>query len=140
MSTRSSLDNWLDKLLEGDFLTEYSDEEKVIECLDSRDSEPFDSEWVRVSEVIARSSTYASDTKALRAKQAKYRKLFFEKVVQTTGSADLAGYVSDDMEMIVGAVALSIESEFVWSLVNGYSRGVVPDNRMARMSHFSLLS
>ncbi|WP_263143569.1 hypothetical protein [Pseudomonas sp. RIT-PI-AD] len=131
--TNDGLDKFLKGLLSKDFLSSYNDEEKIIECLDSRDTDSFDSEWVEIDKLLTEKIADSSDGNHIESIQEHYRKAFFEKVIRITGSAELASYVSEDIELIIGAVYFSIENCFIFSLVDSYMKNIVPDNNMARV-------
>ncbi|TRX74774.1 hypothetical protein [Pseudomonas mangiferae] len=128
-----SVEEWLKELLSKDFLSGYDDEEKVIDCLDSRDTDPFDSEWVSVDKLLSNEIKNSSEKDKIESLRDRYRKSFFDKVIRSSGSADLASYVSEDIELIIGVIFLSIESDFIYSMICSYAKDVVPDNDMERL-------
>lgn len=120
------LKNILDDLLNDDFLSEYKDEEAIVACLDRRDSEPFDSEWIRVDKIVSERVLHGAERESIEALAGKYRKLFFDKVIRVTGSSDLAAYVSEDIELILAAIGASVSEEFVFLMLDSYKKNNVP--------------
>lgn len=122
------LKNILDGLLKDDFLSEYKDEETIVACLDRRDSEPFDSEWIRVDKIVSERILHSAERDSIEALAEKYRKLFFDKVIRVTGSSDLAAYVSEDIELILTAIGASVSEEFVFLMLDSYKKNNVPES------------
>lgn len=120
--------NSLNALLEKDILTVYEDENAAISCLDERDRSPFDSEWVKADKLISGEVAKHPEKKSIEDLTDKYRKLFFDKVIRATGSSDLAAYVSEDFELIVGAAKLSIPNRFILTLLESYEKDIVPSS------------
>ncbi|MGP9827754.1 hypothetical protein ACT048_25105 [Ectopseudomonas khazarica] len=116
----------LDKLLKEDFLSNYIDEDSIINCLDYRDSEPFDSEWVRVDRIVCEKILNNPDRTKIEKICDQYRKLFYDKVIRSTGSSDLAAYVSEDIELILMAIGTSVSENFAISMLESYKRNIVP--------------
>jgi hypothetical protein len=108
-------------------------DEVSIECaLDSRDADPFDSDWVRTDETLeSHKALIAPEVRAeIDAYSNELRKRMFAAIIRASGSSELAGYVSDDFEMICSGLASGFGSEFFFSLVAAYVAGRVPDNSM----------
>lgn len=128
-----SVEDWLKELLSKDFLSAYDDEERIIACLDSRDTDPFDFEWVSIDKILSSEIENSSEKDKVESLRDRYRKAFFDKVIRSSGSADLASYVSEDIELIIGVIFLSIESDFIYSMICSYAKDIVPDNAMDRL-------
>ncbi|MEE9338015.1 MAG: hypothetical protein V3U87_08050 [Methylococcaceae bacterium] len=111
-----------DKLItEGTFLNLDYDE-----ILDERDSDPFDSDWMSVSDEIEKIFIDEEVIDELSIIQ----ELSFKKTYDLTQNGELASYVSDDFELI--AKALSIESHNLWisSLLDVYCSGRFPSGEI----------
>ena len=89
-------------------------------ALDARDAPDFDTAWILSYEKIgAACPPESSLVKAIRESA-------FKKIYAITKSADLAGYVSDDMGLIAWAVDNQLEIEFVDELWTTYTQGRFP--------------
>lgn len=108
------------------------DEDAIEAVLDSRDTDPFDADWVRTDNALeAHKALIAPDLCAhIDAHANDLRKQLFVAILRASGSSDLAGYVSDDFEMICGGLACGFVSEFLFSLAAAYVEGWIPDNSM----------
>lgn len=106
------------------------DEEAVYEILDSRETEPFDSNWVRAYEALKQQleNFNENEKKELDEFLEEIRKDAFIKTMKAYQSSDLAAYVSDDFEMIGTALIIEFSNSFIDSLLNLYDLGIVPDN------------
>ncbi|QEI09065.1 hypothetical protein FXN63_01840 [Pigmentiphaga aceris] len=89
-------------------------------ALDARDAPDFDTAWCMSDEKVSASCPPESNTvNAIRESA-------FKRVYAITQSADLAGYVSDDMGLIALAFDNQLEIEFVDGLWETYSQGKFP--------------
>jgi hypothetical protein len=105
-------------------------EEAIYEILDSRETEPFDSNWVGAYEVLKQQleNFNENEKKELDEFLEEIRKEAFIKTMKAFQSSDLAAYVSDDFEMIGKALIIEFTNSFIDSLLNIYDSGIVPDN------------
>ena len=106
------------------------DEDFIDELLDSRDSDPFDSNWVEAYEILKQNNKNinANDKNEVDKFLEEIRKDVFIKTMKASQSSDLAAYVSDDFEMIGAALILEFSNSFIASMLNSYALGIVPDN------------
>ena len=106
------------------------DEEAVYEILDSRETDPFDSNWVEAYESLKQhlENFNENEKKELDEFLKEIRKEAFIKTIKASQSSDLAAYVSDDFEMIGTALILEFSNSFMASMLNSYDSGIVPDN------------
>ncbi|WP_160690393.1 hypothetical protein [Clostridium sp. C2-6-12] len=105
-------------------------EEAIYEILNSRETEPFDSNWVKAYETLQQQleNLNENEKKELDEFLEEIRKEAFIKTMKDSQSSDLAAYVSDDFEMIGAALINEFTNSFIDSLLNIYASGIVPDN------------
>ncbi|WP_459477873.1 hypothetical protein [Clostridium saccharoperbutylacetonicum] len=105
-------------------------EENIYEILDSRESDPFDSKWIRAYEALKQQVEVFNENekKELNEFLEEIRKEAFIKTMKASKSSDLAAYVSDDFEMIGTALTIEFSNAFIDSLLNIYASGIIPDN------------
>lgn len=90
--------------------------------LAARDDPEFDTAWVAANEAVeeaAEEIDYDENPYELSS-------LAHAAVFEVTGNGELAGYVSDDFELIGRALATGSSSEFLCSLWAAYARGDLP--------------
>jgi hypothetical protein len=95
-------------------------EEEIIEMLDSRDSEEFEGEWLRVFHVLEDQADF-SDSEI-----EKIREIAFKKTFEATNNSELAGYAADDFELIAKSLLIGYNDEWLNSLFLSYLQGVFP--------------
>ncbi len=93
--------------------------------LDSRDEEPFDSNWVTSHQRIE-AAWSASSTDEQTAQVNKIRQAAFVAASLMTNNHEIAAYISDDFELIAKSVVLGDLDSFTSGLVKRYERGGVP--------------
>ena len=127
VEVRKQLTTILNKLL---ISLDGIDEDFIDELLDSRDSDPFDSNWVEAYEILKQNNKNinANDKNEVDKFLEEIRKDVFIKTMKASQSSDLAAYVSDDFEMIGAALILEFSNSFIASMLNSYALGIVPDN------------
>ena len=105
-------------------------EEAIYEILDSRESDPFDSNWVGAYEALKQQleNFNENEKKEFDEFLQEIREEAFIKTMKASKSSDLAAYVSDDFEMIGTALIIKFSNSFIDSLFNIYESGIVPDN------------
>lgn len=89
-------------------------------ALDARDAPDFDTAWSLSYEKISAACPPESSTVK------EIRESAFKKTYAITKSADLAGYVSDDMGLVAWAADNQLEIEFVDELWKTYAHGRFP--------------
>lgn len=92
----------------------------VDSALDQRDSDPFDSEWIRVYEKLQSISEKAtSDNEAIR-------KLAFEKALEFSSGGEVAEYISDDFGLMYDALVCGYNDPWLSGLAHCYSKSRFP--------------
>jgi hypothetical protein len=91
--------------------------------LDSRDAQPFDDEWVRVHKAIEQEKRGSSLNTAI---EDEIRELAFKKAYQNTGNGEIAGYVSDDFDLLARAIAVGYSDPWLELLLDEYQSGRFP--------------
>lgn len=81
-----------------------------------RDRADFDTEWIGAYQKLQRDSL----TEAEQVQLTEWSRLAFVHVMQQGGDADLAAYVSDDMDMIFTAFILEVKDHFIDRLIESY--------------------
>jgi hypothetical protein len=88
----------------------------VSTVLDGRDQSPFENEWLQAFKAL--------DTHKLSTEQSldleRLRELAYKTTFGHTSSPDLAGYVSDDFELIGRAVIFGIDDPWINGLLQDY--------------------
>ncbi len=91
--------------------------------LDERDESVFDSEWIRNYEAI-------NEKKGITDHEIEeidiIREISFKAAYNATESADLAGYISDDFELIAKALILNYNDEWLNALAKEYVEDMIP--------------
>jgi len=99
---------------------------EIDDVLDERDAESFDAEWTRVfKEVESRLKGLEIDQKGFDAIDL-IRELSYKKAYSATGESELAGYVSDDFELISKAILVGYDEPWLTRLVQCYVSGEFP--------------
>ncbi|WDY60291.1 hypothetical protein [Pseudomonas sp. PSKL.D1] len=93
------------------------------EALDERDSDDFDVAWTNAFEEM-KALSYSSDTDEQSSKCV--REFVFKKIYSLTGSAEVSGYISDDIGLVVDAALKSCDSEWVENIFEVYCSGRFP--------------
>jgi hypothetical protein len=113
-----------------------SDENAIDLILDSRDSKPFDSQWVQLDAEFASARSSLDDTRALDDFLDEQRKNCYKYVIRLSHSSELAAYVSDDAELILGCLALALDGDFLKSMINSYCHDTIPDGSMSIVNSY----
>ncbi len=110
----------------------YWSDEEIEEALDSRDENPFDHDWVQTDKALGsyRANLLGERQAEIEALADGVRKDVFSAILKKTQSVDLAGYVSDDFELIVLGLFSRFESDFMYSIMQSYIDGNIPCNKM----------
>lgn len=90
--------------------------------LSKRDSQAFEEKWLALFNLTEQLSFGEQQTFTIN----RIRELAFKAVFSATANSDLAGYVSDDFEIISKGIAGKLRDGFLFSLVMAYSEGRIP--------------
>jgi hypothetical protein len=96
--------------------------------LDERDMDIFDSEWMRVYNVIKLKKTLI--TTEIDELIEKIREISYKIVYDKTKSSDLAGYISDDFGIIAEALILDVNDEWLNAMAFEYTKNRIPRNSL----------
>lgn len=116
----------LQELLE-DVLTErlFSGVE-VDELLDMRDAMPFDQQWVDARQELTKTRLMNSLSEQEKGWIEQIRERAYFLTYEKSGDGELAGYVSDDFEMIAEAVCTKQKQPWIYALLDQYISGKIP--------------
>ncbi|MBA4016856.1 MAG: hypothetical protein C0483_06695 [Pirellula sp.] len=126
------MEEWLNSILRriaGDSLlpAAYFSDHDPDAALDSRDrNEEFDGSWVHLSEEVERRWANAKVAVDLRALAEDIRRESFLAVSRVTGQHEIAGYVSDDFDLIVRGRIVGLDDPFLDQLWRAYDDGKFP--------------
>lgn len=106
----------LDKLIQINY-----EELDIDDFLDQRDSDPFDSEWVRVYQALGelKKGKTVEDTREIEKKA-------YITVYGKSENDELAGYVSDDFGLIADSKRLGYSDEWLDKLISCYENARIP--------------
>ena len=93
----------------------------IDEFLNKRDIEPFDSNWVRVYQIIEelKKGRTIDSTRDIEKK-------VYIIVYEQTGNNELAGYISDDFGLIANSKILGYTEEWLEKLISCYENSLLP--------------
>ena len=93
----------------------------IDEFLNKRDIEPFDSNWVRVYQIIEemKKGRAIDSTKDIEKK-------VYIIVYEQTGNNELAGYISDDFGLIADSKILGYTEEWLEKFISCYENSLLP--------------
>lgn len=93
----------------------------IDEFLNKRDIEPFDSNWVRVYQIIEelKKGRTIDSTRDIEKK-------VYIIVYEQTGNNELAGYISDDFGLIADSKILGYTEEWLEKLISCYENSLLP--------------
>ncbi|OUN39199.1 hypothetical protein B5G28_06605 [Faecalibacterium sp. An77] len=93
----------------------------IDDFLDQRDSDPFDSEWVRVYQALEelKKGKTVADTREVEKKA-------YITAYEKTENAELAGYISDDFGLIADSKRLNYSDEWLDKLISCYENARIP--------------
>lgn len=109
---------------------EYFDNYDLDELLDMRDEEEFDSEWIRVYDILNQVEVEQNEKKIIDA----IREKSFLMAYNLSESSDIASCVSDDFEIICKAYVLDYNDNWLNSLVMSYARGEFPCGKLSMIN------
>jgi hypothetical protein len=103
--------------------------ETIDAYLDLRDQQPFDSDWSAMEDNLEKLKDQQNDKllDKLESLNEKIREKIFMKIIKSSGSSELAAYLSDDIGMILDALIL-IDSGDSWAfgLLDSYMKQELP--------------
>lgn len=129
----------LDKLLDlfckdRVFLMDSFNNINVNDFLDERDEDPFDGDWVNAFNEVKKQFETLHPERSAIDKIDKIRELAFRSAFSGSNSSDLAGYVSDDFELISKAIVINSDNKWVTTLLDIYLGGGFPSGKLVRHS------
>ena len=104
---------------------DFSDADVADDLIDARESDPFDSEWMRVYSAIQDIEVEAE----LQTKNVvidELREWAFKRAHGVSGNAEIAGYVSDDFELLARALQADWSDQWLGALWQEYRAGRFP--------------
>lgn len=105
------------------------DEQYLNELLDSRDSDPFDTQWCRVDDEIKALKNDQNYTDEIEEEQNKVREKAFIIIEQNLES-ELSEYVSDDFGLIYDSLVLNYKDEWLNKLIETYQNKKIPSGKL----------
>lgn len=102
----------------------------IDEILDSRDNNPFDSEWVRVYNEIEKLKKEKEYTAEQETYNSDVREQVFKKIYKLSGHSALSGYISDDFGMITDSRILNYSDTWLNILISCYENSMVPSGSL----------
>lgn len=94
----------------------------VDDFLDNRDTELFETEWLKIYKQVDNLEI----PEEVRKKSDTLRKEVFLTIDEKIGVSELSEYISDDIELLIFADYLGIESEWFRRFVYLYENGELP--------------
>ena len=93
----------------------------IDDFLDQRDSDPFDSEWVRVYQALEelKKGKTVADTREIEKKA-------YITVYEKSENDELAGYISDDFGLIADSKRLGYSDKWLEKLISCYENTRIP--------------
>ena len=104
---------------------DFSDADLADDLLDERDSDPFDSEWMRAYAAVQDAEVEAELQKTNVAID-DLREWAFKTAHGVSGNAEIAAYVADDFELIARALQANWSDEWLGALWQEYRVGRFP--------------
>lgn len=103
------------------------DDDNIDEMLDMRNSKVFETDWVRVDDEIQLLKD--KETMPNQVVIDQIREISFMKAIKVAGN-EVAGYVSDDFELLALALCLKHSDPWLNALWIGYKSGSFPHNKL----------
>ena len=112
-------------------------EHDIDELLNERDKNPFDENWVQADKRLeeVKNNLAVMEKSKINQFSQKIGKRYFKLVIEKSGSSELASYISDDFRLLAETLSCEIECVFVFSLINAYLKGKMPENNMKTISY-----
>lgn len=98
----------------------------IDDLLDNRDLAVFDTEWIRVYNVVESLKNEGNYSEEENKNNTKLREQVFQMIYEFTNDSDLAGYVSDDFGLISDARLLGYNDLWLDKMVACYEKGSIP--------------
>lgn len=98
----------------------------VDELLDLRDDDEFDSEWMRVYNILNQINIEDSEKQIIDS----IREKSFLRVYNLSESSDIASCVSDDFEIICKACISGYDDKWLNSLIMSYAKNKFPCGKL----------
>lgn len=115
------------KIITGDIWdSEYLCTIDIDDILDMRDEKEFDSEWVRIYNMIQNKYVENDNTKIIDS----IRENVFTTLYDRVGDSDLSAYISDDFELMCKSYVMNINDAWLASLVNEYIQKKIPYGKL----------
>jgi len=102
------------------------DESELDRALDARDEAAFEKAWLETFATLETTVPLSQLPVRDRAAVDHIRELAYKAAFRATGSSDLAGYVSDDFDLIARAALTAFESPWLASVLRAYKGGHFP--------------
>ena len=116
-----------EKILNNDFLDKkYLQAIDIDELLDLRDNKEFDDEWVRVFEKTKEYSIKSETVEQIN----EIRENVFKKIYDFTENSDLAGYISDDFDLMCMAYIVDLNDEWLAKVAHIYNEKRIPSGKI----------
>ena len=98
----------------------------IDDLLDNRDLAVFDTEWIRVYNVVESLKNEGNYSEEENKNNTKLREQVFQMIYEFTNDSDWAGYVSDDFGLISDARLLGYNDLWLDKMVACYENGSIP--------------
>jgi len=116
-----------EKILNNDFFDKkYLQAIDIDELLDLRDNKEFDDEWVRVFEKTKEYSIKSETVEQIN----EIRENVFKKIYDFTENSDLAGYISDDFDLMCMAYIVDLNDEWLAKVAHIYNEKRIPSGKI----------
>ncbi len=103
------------------------DVETAEEMLDSRDSQEFETDWLRIFQILEQKRFSANELLEIE----KIREIAYKKTFAATGISDLAAYAADDFELFAKSLLADFSDEWLNALFLIYLHGMFPHSKIA---------
>lgn len=100
--------------------------------LDSRDMNPFDTDWIKAYEGIEKAKENLTEKEKLELDKLSefVRHKAFISALRNSNSSELAGYISDDFGLFSDALAMNISNKWLNGLLSSYLSGIPPSGKI----------
>lgn len=103
-----------------------SSEDEQNAMLDIRDQKEFEVEWLRVNQAVKQREESQQLSAEDKTAIDELREATFKKTYQVTSNGELAGYVSDDFDLIARALVVNYRDSWLDTLWMQYQVGDFP--------------
>jgi hypothetical protein len=131
------MNNWspnqiLQRLNSDEFFRQLIDNEEFLnKLLDVRDQDEFDDAWVKAAEEIQALWDDFVQASDIQSQILAIREQTFRKCFDACNSSDVAGYVSDDFEIIAKSQVLGLDGPLLQQLRVAYDRCTIPPHTIS---------